>query len=384
MSKKDYYELLEVERSASADDIKKAFRRLAVKYHPDKNKGNKEAEDMFKKINQAYEVLKDEQKRAAYDRFGHDAYTQSGGGGSSGFGRGGFSSGGGFSEDQFSDIFSDLFGDFMGQRRRPQSQAVRGSDLRHNITITLEEAFKGLEQDISFRALVKCRTCSGSGSKDNSGYSDCSVCSGHGVVRMKQGFFTLEQTCAACSGRGKVIKNPCNTCNGNGITHGERKLNVAIPAGVESGTRIRIAGEGEAGQRGGHNGDLYIFVTVKTHEIFKVDGSDIHMVANISFAKAALGGEIIVPTIDGSEISVVVPSGSQNSDKLKVKSRGMSKVKSTLRGDFYIHLLVEVPKKLTSKQKELLEELDKELGDVKTTSSKDSSFFDKMKNLWGM
>ncbi len=382
MTKRDYYQVLGLAKGASADDIKKAYRKLAMKYHPDQNQDNKDAEAKFKEISEAYEVLKDEQKRAAYDRFGHQAFAQGGMGGSGGS-RGGHRGQAGFN-GQFQDIFGDFFSEMMGGQAgssQKRSGEVRGSDLKYNVSISLEEAFAGVDKNISFTSAVKCSPCKGSGSADvsSSGANTCQTCGGRGVTRVQQGFFAVEQTCYSCQGSGQIIKNPCKKCNGAGRYNENRTLLVNIPAGVEEGTRIRLASEGEAGGRGGGSGDLYIFVSILTHPIFKTEGASLHCKLPVSFVMATLGGELEVPTIEGGKIKLKIPAGTQNGDRLKIKDKGMSKYKSSTRGDMYAHIHVEIPKTLTKRQKELLEELDKEFSN---TSSGDKGFFEKMKNLW--
>ncbi len=373
MSKKDFYELLGVSRTASADEIKKAYRKLAMKHHPDQNKGNSEAEAKFRELTAAYDVLKDDQKRAAYDRFGHDAYSQGHPGMNAGFGQGA----------DFSDIFGDFFNDVMGAstRRQRRSTQIRGSDLKYNITITLEEAFKGVEKNISFSAALKCDSCNGKGSKSpDGGSTNCSNCHGHGVVRMQHGFFAVEQTCTNCQGTGQQIKDPCSKCSGTGRHTTTKTININIPAGVENGNRIRFTGEGEAGTRGGPAGDLYVFVTITNHDVFKIEGTTVHCMVPISFPVAASGGEIEVPTIDGSKVILKIPAGTQNGEKLKLRDKGMSKVRSTQRGDMIAHIFVEVPKHLSTRQKELLVEFAQEI--EKSKENKNESLFNKMKNLW--
>lgn len=376
MSKRDYYEVLGLSKSASADEIKKAYRKLAMQYHPDKNPGDAEADKKFKEATEAYEILKDEQKRAAYDQYGHNAFGQHGGGGA------GFGAGGGHGFHNMHDIFGDIFGDFMGggNARAKQTREVRGSDLKYNISISLEEAFHGVERNISFTTAVKCSTCSGHGSEDKDAFVSCNVCNGRGSVRMQQGFFAIEQTCHSCHGLGKTIKNPCKKCRGTGRVEEKKTLLVNIPAGIENNTRIRLTGEGEAGMYGGSNGDLYIFVSIVSHPIFRVEGADLHCRLPVSMTTAILGGELELPAIEGGTIKLKIPAGTQNADKLKVRDKGMSKVRSSSRGSLYAHVYVEVPKNLTTRQKELLQELDKEFANDSETSGK--SFFDKMKNLW--
>ena len=375
MSERDYYEILGVAKNASGDEMKKAYRKLAMKYHPDRNPDDEVAERKFKELNEAYEVLKDEQKRAAYDQYGHAAFKNGGG-------AGGFGGGGHHDFNQFNDVFGDFFSDFMGGRgqARTRDGKIRGSDLKFNMEISLEEAFNGIEKTISFSAASACSTCSGSGSKDSSGTSSCGTCQGHGVVRIQQGFFAVEQTCSHCQGTGQIIKNPCGSCSGQGRSVQKRNLKVTIPAGVEDGTRMRLSGEGEAGAHGGSSGDLYIHIHVQPHTLFKVENSNLHCMVPINFAIAALGGEIEVPAINGETLKVKVPSGSQTNDKLRVKGQGMSKVRTSNRGDLYVHLSVTVPTRLNKRQKELITELKEELD--KHPSDSEKSFFAKIKDLW--
>ncbi|WP_341756807.1 MULTISPECIES: molecular chaperone DnaJ [unclassified Candidatus Tisiphia] len=377
MSTKDYYQILGVNKSASQAEIKKAYHKLAMQYHPDRNSQDQQAEKKFKEISSAYDVLKDEQKRAAYDRFGHEAFHNSGGASSAG------RHSGGRANPDLNDIFGDFFNDFMGggARRQRQSTSVRGSDLKYDITVTLPEAFRGIDKNISFTSEVKCSPCNGSGSENNNtGMSKCDACGGQGATRIQQGFFTLEQTCVKCQGAGQIIKNPCKKCHGQGRYSQHRNLLVNIPAGIEEGTRIRLTGEGDAGMRGGSSGDLYIFVTIKPHDLYKVDGINLHCRLPISFIKAILGGEVEVPDIEGGKVKLKIPAGTQNGEQLRLKGKGMSKVRSTIRGDMFAHIHIEIPKNLTKKQKELLEMLDKELTSDKDED--DASFFNKMKNLW--
>lgn len=371
---KNYYDILGVSKSASADELKKAYRKLAKQYHPDQNKGNKEAEEKFKEINHAYDILSDEQKRAAYDRYGHDAFTQGGmGGAAGGAGMGGFDFSSGFA-----DIFEDLFG-MGGARGGGGNSSTRGADLRYNLSISLEEAFKGKNETIKITTAASCDTCSGSGSAAGSKPTTCSTCGGSGRVRATQGFFTVERTCTGCGGMGKVIKDPCKTCAGSGRVRKEKTLSVNIPAGVEEGTRIRLSGEGEVGIRGGNSGDLYIFVSVKQHPLFIRDGADIHCNVPISMTTAALGGSIEVPTIDGSRVKVSIPEGTQNGHQMRLRGKGMSIIRAGNRGDMYIHTMVETPIRLNKKQKELLKEFDKAGNNV---SPQSEGFFDKVKEFW--
>ena len=380
-SKKDFYELLGVSRSASADDIKKAYRKLAMQYHPDKNPGDAKAEEMFKEMSNAYEVLQDEQKRAAYDRYGHEAFTQGGmGGAGGGGGAGGFDF-----NASFADIFEDLFGMGGGQRGggprggSAQQSAARGADLRYNMHITLEEAFKGKQETIRITTSVACESCAGSGGEKGSKPINCGTCNGQGRVRSSQGFFTVERTCPNCQGMGKVIKDPCRACAGTGRSRKEKKLAVNIPAGVEEGTRIRLSGEGEVGMRGGPAGDLYIFLSIAPHDIFKRDGNDIHCTIPLKMCTATLGGAVEVPTIDGGRVKVTIPEGTQNGHQFRLRGKGMSILRSSSRGDMYIHTLVEVPVRLNKKQRELLKEFEKTSDG---TSPESDSFFARMKDFW--
>lgn len=375
MSKQDYYSLLGVERNADAEALKKAYRKLAMKYHPDRNPGDKEAEAKFKELSEAYEVLKDEQKRAAYDRYGHAAFENNAGGpGGAGFNPGA----------NFADIFGDLFGDFMGGRGAQgggRRAPTRGSDLRYNLEISLSDAFKGMQQKIQFTTAVACDSCDGSGSKDKSSPSNCGTCGGAGRVRMQQGFFTMERTCTACNGMGQVITNPCHRCGGEGRMRKEKTLSVTIPDGVEDGTRIRLANEGEVGLRGGPAGDLYIFVSVKEHEFFIREGNDIHCKVPIKMTTAALGGDVEVPVIDGTRARVTIPAGAQNNDRFRLKGKGMTIMRAGgRRGDMFIHVAVEVPMKLSKKQKDLLAELDESM-DGRGTNPKVEEFVQKVKGM---
>lgn len=375
MSKKDYYELLEASQEASQEELKKAYRKLAIKYHPDKNPGNPEAEAKFKEISEAYDILKNEQKRAAYDRYGHAAFE----GGGAGGGAGGFGNSG-----EFSDMFSDFFEDMMGARggggggRR--STQTKGSDLRYNMHISLEEAFTGKAEQIAFPTAAICDGCDGSGSVDGGEIDVCSTCHGHGKTRMQQGFFTIERTCHACGGAGQKIKNPCNKCSGQGRARKEKKLSVNIPAGVEEGTRIRLVGEGEVGVRGGPSGDLYIFISISPHEIFHREAADLHCEVPIKMTTAVLGGSIEIPSIDGGRSKVTIPEGAQNAQKLRLKGKGMSILKSGRHGDLYVHLNIEIPIKLNKKQKELIEEFDQRCDDK--CQPKTHRFLNKVKDFF--
>jgi len=376
MSKRDYYEVLGVSKGASADEIKKAYRKKVKELHPDRNADNPNAEAMMKDANEAYDVLKDAEKKAAYDRFGHAAFEGGMGGGP----RGGAQYGGGDFASAFSDVFDDLFGDIMGGRRGGGGQrAVRGSDLRYNLRVTLEEAFEGLQKTIQVPTAVECGTCNGSGAEGGAEPTACPTCDGMGKVRAQQGFFTVERACPTCGGMGQIIKNPCGTCGGAGRIEKNRSLSVNIPAGVETGTRIRLAGEGEAGMRGGPSGDLYIFIEVAPHELFEREGPNLYCRVPVSMANAALGGEIEVPTIDGGRSRVKVPAGSQSGKQMRLRSKGMPALRGGPVGDMLIELAVETPVNLTGRQKELLKEFDA-LSEENNPES--SGFFKKVKTFW--
>ena len=374
MSKRDYYELLGLSKGASADEIKKAYRGKAKELHPDRNADKPNAEAQFKEVNEAYDVLKDADKKAAYDRFGHAAFEGGMGGGGRPGAQGDFTS-------AFSDVFDDLFGDFMGGGRRSggRNRATRGSDLRYNLRVTLEEAFAGLQKSIKVPTSVQCGSCNGTGAENGSEPTTCPTCSGMGKVRATQGFFTVERTCPTCSGLGQMIKNPCRICRGAGRIEKNRSLSVNVPAGVETGTRIRLSGEGEAGMRGGPAGDLYIFIEVEDHKIFSRDGLDLFCRVPVSMSSAALGGDIEVPTIDGGRSRVKIPQGSQSGRQMRLRSKGMPAIKSSQSGDMFIELAVETPVNLTSRQKELLLEFEK-LSEDNNPESK--SFFSSVKSFW--
>jgi len=372
MAKEDYYRILEVDREAGKDDLKKAYRKLAMKYHPDRNPGDPDAEQHFKDVNEAYEVLKDEQKRAAYDRFGHAAFEQ--GAGMDGGYSGGFSGGG------FGDIFEEMFGEFMGGRRGGRTQG-RGSDLRFNLEISLDDAFNGMKQTIRVPSQVNCEPCQGTGSAGNSGPETCATCRGAGRVRSQSGFFTVERTCPSCGGAGQTIHDPCRSCSGTGRVQSEKSLQVTIPAGVEDGTRIRLAGEGEAGMRGGPPGDLYIFVTVSPHRFFRRDGSDIYCRVPLAMTTAALGGSVEVPTISGERARISVSAGTQSGELYRMRGKGMSILRSQARGDMFVEVSVETPVKLTDEQKRLLEEFE-QAGSHAEQSPESHGFFAKVKEFW--
>ncbi|NNU79025.1 molecular chaperone DnaJ [Halovulum dunhuangense] len=377
MAKADYYDILGVSRSASAEELKKAYRQKAKELHPDRNKDNPTAEEQFKAVNEAYDVLKDAEKKAAYDRFGHAAFE---GGNGASAGRGGFHGGADFAS-AFSDVFDDLFGGFAAGGRGPGGgqRARRGSDLRYNLRVTLQDAYRGKQTAIRVPSSVSCDGCHGTGAATGTEPSTCPTCSGMGKVRAQQGFFTVERTCPTCSGRGQIIKDPCKVCGGAGRVEKERSLSVNIPAGVETGTRIRLAGEGEAGMRGGPPGDLYIFIEVAPHQIFERDGANLYCRIPVSLATAALGGEIEAPTIDGGRSRVKVPAGVQSGKQLRLRAKGMPMLRGAGFGDLYIELAVETPVNLTARQKELLREFE-EAGSNNSPESQD--FFSRVKGFW--
>lgn len=376
MDKQDYYELLGVDKGADEKQLKSAFRKMAMQYHPDRNQGDETAERKFKEIGEAYEVLKDPERRAAYDRYGHAAFEQGGMGG----GGGGFDGGG------FSDIFDDLFGDFMGRGGgggRGRSSAQRGADLRYDIEITLVEAYEGASKTIEVPTAVACDPCGGTGAKSGSKPQNCSMCGGIGKVRTNQGFFMVERTCPTCQGAGQVIADPCGSCGGVGAVQKDKSLQVKIPKGVETGTRIRLSGEGQAGVRGGPAGDLYLFVSVAPHGLFERDRELILCQVPLPLATAALGGEIEVPTIDGGRAKVKIPAGTQSGKQFRLRSKGMPTISGGPLGDMIVRAQVETPVNLTARQKELLEEFAaEEQGQEGTSSPQSDGFFSRVKDLW--
>jgi molecular chaperone DnaJ len=379
LAKRDFYDVLGVQKGADEGALKSAYRKLAMQFHPDRNPGDKDAEHKFKEVNEAYDTLKDPQKRAAYDRFGHAAFEAGMGrapGGATGFGPDFGAS--------MSDIFEDLFGDMMGGGRRGAaggpSARLRGSDLRYNLEITLEEAFLGRTVEIDVPTLVTCHTCEGSGAKPGTGISVCRQCGGHGKVRASQGFFTIERTCPVCNGRGQIIEQPCTDCGGQGRRQENRKLSVDIPKGIEDGTRIRLANEGEAGLRGGPPGDLYIFVSLKPHDLFQRDGADLYARVPIAMTTAALGGEFEVPTLDTGRAKVKIAPGTQAGQRVRLKGKGMPVLRSRDTGDLYVQLDIETPQNLSRRQRELLEEFQSlSTGDNSPSSH---GFFAKLKSLF--
>ena len=377
MSKRDYYEILGCSKTASESELKKAFRSKAKELHPDRNSGNSAATEKFKKVNEAYDILKDPEKRAAYDRYGHAAFDGSMGGG--------FSSGGSSNGDfasAFSDVFEDLFGDFMGggnSRSNSSQRANRGADLRYNMQISLKHAFSGKKTNIDVPTSVSCDTCQGTGAQSGAAPTSCPTCSGIGKVRAQQGFFTVERTCPTCAGKGQIIKNPCRLCSGQGRVDKSKKLSVNIPPGVETGTRIRLAGEGEAGIRGGQPGDLYIFIEVEKHSIFEREGNDLFCRIPITMTTAALGGDLEAPTLDGGKTRVKIPQCSQNNKQLRLKGKGMPSIRGSSKGDLYIEILVETPVNLNAEQIQLLKQFENSCRD-NNPANKD--FFSKVKNFW--
>jgi molecular chaperone DnaJ len=369
MSKRDYYEILGVSKTASEAELKSAFRKLAMQCHPDRHPGDTAAEAKFKELNEAYQVLSDGQKRGAYDRYGHQAFEQGGGGGN----------------PDFSDFMSDIFDSFFGDARRGGPRSAngreRGADLRYNLEIGLEDAFAGKNASIRVPTSIACEVCSGTGAKPGSKSRQCPTCGGHGKVRANQGFFSVERTCPTCAGRGEIIDDPCKNCQGAGRVTRDRTLSVNIPAGVEDGTRIRLAGEGEAGLRGGPAGDLYIFLSIQPHAIFQRDGADLFCRVPIGLVHAALGGEIEVPTLTGEQARVKIPEGTQTGKQFRLKGKGMSVLRSREVGDLYIQVVVETPQKLTARQRELLQEFERESSGA--THPEAAGFFGRVKDFLG-
>jgi len=373
MAKRDYYDVLGVNKNSTADQIKTAYRKLAVKFHPDKNKGDKASEEKFKEASEAYHVLSDNERKQSYDNFGHAAF-ENGAGGKGGFGNFDFSS-------SFSDIFEDFFSDFGGRSgRKSRRTNFRGADLRYDLSITLEEAYTGKKQDIKFSTSEKCNTCGGSGSKPGHDAGSCSMCGGHGQVRSNQGFFTVQQTCPQCSGTGEEITNPCNNCGGQGKKQTSKRLSVTIPKGVDDGTRIRLAGKGEAGTKGAGSGDLYLFINVYSHELFKRSDENLFFERPISIADAALGTSIEIPTINGGKAKIKIPSGTQSGKQFRLKDKGMPYMRGSGNGDLYVQVNTEVPVSLNKEQKELLEKF-REIENEKSNPSI-KKFFQKAKNFW--
>ena len=373
MAKRDYYEVLGINKSATPDQIKSAYRKLAVKYHPDKNPDDKAAEDKFKEASEAYHVLSNSERKQNYDNFGHAAF-ENGGRGQGGFSNFDFS-------EHFSDIFEDFFGEgFGGGRRRGRRANYRGSDLRYDLSITLEEAYKGKKQDIKFSTSEKCNTCSGSGSKPGHDTGSCSMCGGRGQVRSSQGFFTVQQTCPQCGGAGEEITHPCSNCGGQGKNQATKRLSVTIPKGVDDGTRIRLTGKGEAGSRGAGSGDLYLFINVHSHQLFKRSDENLFFEFPISIADAALGTSIEIPTIDGSKAKIKIPAGTQSGKQFRLREKGMPHMRGGGYGDLYVQVNTEVPVNLNSEQKELLEKFRKIENDKSNPSIK--KFFQKAKSFW--
>lgn len=379
MTEKDYYEVLEVSKTANADEIKKSYRRLAMKYHPDRNPGDAEAELHFKEINEAYEVLKDEQKRAAYDRYGKQAFQ--GGMGGNPFGGFEFNFGG---AGGFSDIFSDIFSEFMGGGRNDDNRnyAQHGADLRYNLEISLEEAYNGVEKEITLPHAEVCEDCHGHGTADGKEAPICTTCHGHGKVHaQKGGFFIVETTCPTCKGKGRIVKDSCKKCHGEGVVHTEKQLKIKIPAGIESDTRMRVAGAGEAGRRGGRDGDLYVFININRHNLYSREGANLYMTVPVSMACAALGGKMQIAGIDGRSLDVSVPAGTQTGQQLKISGEGMPVIRSKKRGDLFIRFMVETPVNLNSRQKELLTEFQK-LSEDTTCQPEAKGFMDRMKDFF--
>ena len=371
MAKRDYYDVLGVTKSASKDEIKKAYRKLALKYHPDKTKGDKTSEEKFKEASEAYHVLSDEKRKTNYDQFGHAAFE--GAGGNQGFG--GFD----FNSSSFSDIFEDFFSDFGGGGS-PRRSSNRGNDLRYDVSINLEEAYKGLEKNVKYTTYKKCSPCSGSGAAKGSKPIKCNYCSGRGKVRTNQGFFTIQQTCPQCNGYGETIGNPCKTCSGNGKIQGNENVTVKIPKGVDDGTRIRLSGKGEAGSKGGSYGDLYLFISIDNHNIFKRSEENLYYELPISLADATLGTNVEVPSIDGGKSKIKIPAGTQHGKQFRLKGKGMPVLRRNVFGDLYIRVVTQVPTSLSKRQREILEEFNEIESNKPDPVIK--SFFEKAKKFW--
>ena len=379
MADKDLYEILGISKQASDDEIKKAYRKLAMQHHPDQNKGDKNAEKKFKEISASYEILKDPQKREAYDQYGHDAFRQGNMGG--GF-RGFEDFANSFNFTDINSMFEDFFGEGFGSSSRQQRRVQRGSDLRYNMSISLHDAFIGKKTQIRIPSSIDCNSCNGTGGAGGTKPSTCSVCDGHGKVRASSGFFTIERTCSSCGGIGEAISNPCLKCSGSGLIKKQKTISVSIPPGVDTGTRIRIAREGERGQRGAESGDLYIFINVKKDRLFERDEDDLYCSVPISITTAILGDRIEVPTIDGKKTKLNIPAGTQSETQFRFKDKGMSILRENGRGDLYISVRVEMPVNLTNKQKSILKEFENEGGTSKAHSPKSQSFFKKLKEVW--
>ena len=378
MAKRDYYQVLGVARDASDEDLKRAYRKLAMQYHPDRNHGDKSAEVKFKELNEAYDALKDAEKRAAYDRYGHAAFEGAG----AGAGGGGFGGGNPFG-GAFEDIFEEMFGGLGGRGRR-NGPVGRGSDLRTGVEVTLEEAFAGAKKTIRVSTSVACEACKGSGAEGPAAQAaaTCGSCGGSGKIRAQQGFFLIERTCPTCGGSGRIVKNPCKVCAGQGRVQRDRTLNVTIPAGVEDGTRIRLSGEGEAGLRGAPAGDLYVDISVRAHPIFQRDGSNIFVRVPLRMTQAALGGAVEVPTVDGGRAKVTIPAGTQTGDQFRLRGKGFSVLRSAARGDMYVQVAVETPQNLNKRQQELLSEFERECEESGRSSPESEGFFAKVKEFW--
>jgi len=375
MSKRDYYKVLGIARNADAKAIKSAYRKLAMKHHPDQNPGNAEAEARFKEVGEAYSILSDSEKRAAYDQMGHAAFEQGGGtGGPFGGGTADFA-------DTFEQVFGDAFGTGGGRRSGRRNGSARGSDLRYDMSISLEEAYHGKITTIKVPTTITCERCNGNGAEPGTGVTTCGTCGGVGRLRRTQGFFAMEQTCPTCGGRGSYVETPCRACDGGGQVRKIRELRVQVPAGVENGMRIRLAGEGESGNRGGPGGDLYIFVSVGHHDLFERDGPNLHCRAPVSMVTAALGGEIDAPTIDGGRVKIRIPEGAQTGERMRLRGKGMVKLNSGgARGDMYVELFVEIPRRMTERQKEILREFCEISGDG--CSPESDGFFNKVRRFW--